>query len=85
MSIPPRPFRTVSLARALAFTLIAAPCVYAQPGTPGRGAAVAPARTQSTRDTARGELRNAASRGDLAEVERMLKTGADVNAKTRAA
>ena len=83
MSIPPRPFRTVSLARALA--LIAAPCVYAQSGTPAGGAAVAPERTQSARDIAGGKLRDAASRGDLAEVERLLKAGADVNAKTRAA
>ena len=69
MSIPPRPFRTVSLACALAFTLIAAPCVYAQSGTPARAIA------------AGDELRYAASRGDLAEVERLLKAGADVNAK----
>ena len=83
MSIPPRPFRTISLARALAFTLIGAPCVYAQSGTPAGGAAVAPERTQSARDTS--ELLIAAARGDLAEVERLLKAGADVNAKTRAA
>lgn len=76
---------TLILARALAFALVAAPCVYAKFGTSVLGAAVAPARTQSARDTAGGELRAAASRGDLAEVERMLKTGADVNAKTRAA
>ena len=81
MSIPPRPFRTVSLARALAFTLIAAPCVYAQSGTPAGGAAVAPERTQSARDTS--ELLIAAARGDLAEVERLLKAGADVNAKNK--
>ena len=84
IAIPPRPFRTVSLARAIAFTLIAAPCVYAQSGTPAGGAAVAPERTdpsQSTRDTAGAELRAAASRGDLAEVERLLKAGADVNAR----
>ena len=85
MSIQPRPFRTVSLARAIAFTLIVAPCVYAQSGAPGRGADVAPERTQSARDIAGGKLRDAASRGDLAEVERLLKAGADVNAKTRAA
>ena len=85
ISIPPRPVRTVSLACAIAFALIAAPCVYAQSGTPAGGAAVAPERTQSTRDTAGDGLRDAASRGDLAEVERLLKAGADVNAKTRAA
>lgn len=70
MSIPPRPFRTVSLACALAFTLLAAPCVYAQSGTPARAIA------------AGGELRSAASRGDLAEVERLLKAGADPRAIT---
>ncbi len=85
ISNPPRPFRTVSLVGALAFALIAAPCVYAQSGTPAGGAAVAPERTQSARDIAGGKLRDAASRGDLAEVERLLKAGADVNAKTRAA
>ncbi len=81
ISISPRPFRTVSLARALAFTLIAAPCVYAQSGTPAGGAAVAPERTQSARDTV--ELLIEAARGDLAEVERLLKAGADVNAKAK--
>ena len=85
ISNPPRPFPTVSLVGALAFTLIAAPCVYALSGTPADGAAVAPERTQSARDIARGGLRDAASQGDLAEVERLLKAGADVNAKTRAA
>ncbi len=85
ISIPPRPFRTVSLARALAFTLIAAPCVYAQSGTPAGVAAVAPSSALSASDTAGGELLDAASWGDLAEVERLLKAGADVNAKTRAA
>ena len=84
-SISPRPCRTVSLACAIAFTLIAAPCVYAQSGTPAGGAVVAHERTQSARDIAGGKLRDAASRGDLAEVERLLKAGADVNAKTRAA
>ena len=83
ISISPRPFRTVSLVGALAFALIAAPCVSAQSGTPAGGAAVAPERTQSARDTS--ELLIAAARGDLAEVERLLKAGADVNAKTRAA
>jgi len=83
ISISPRPFRTVSLACAIAF--IAAPCVYAQSGTPAGGAEVAPERTQSARDTAEDGLRDAAARGDLAEVERLLKAGADVNAKTRAA
>jgi Ankyrin repeats (3 copies) len=83
MSIPPRLFRTVSLARALAFALIAAPCVYAQSGTPAGGADVAPESAQSTRDTARDGLRDAASQGDLAEVERLLKAGADVNAKNK--
>ena len=83
MSIPPRPFRTVSLARALAFTLIAAPCVYAQSGTPAGGADVATESTQSTRDAAGGELRAAASQGNLAEVERLLKAGADLNAKDK--
>ena len=76
---------TLILARALVFALIVAPCVYAKFGTSVLGAAVATERTQSARDTAEAELRAAASRGDLAEVERMLKTGADVNAKTRAA
>ena len=85
ISISPRPFRTVSLARALAFALIAAPCVYAQSGTPAGGADVAPESAKSARDIAGGKLRDAASRGDLAEVERLLKAGADVNAKTRAA
>ena len=85
ISISPRPFRTVSLARAIAFALIGAPCVYAQSGTPADGVAVAPERTQSARDIAGSGLRDAASRGDLAEVERLLKAGADVNAKTRAA
>jgi len=83
ISISPRPFRTVSLVGALA--LIAAPCVYAQSGTPADGAAVAPESAKSARDIARGGLRDAASRGDLAEVERLLKAGADANAKTRAA
>ena len=81
MSISPRPFRTVSLARALAFALIAAPCVYAQSGTPAGGADVAPERTQSARDIAKAKLESAVVRGDLAEVERLLKAGADVNAK----
>ena len=85
ISISPRPFRTVSLARAIAFALIGAPCVYAQSGTPADGVAVAPERTQSARDIAGSGLRDAASRGDLAEGERLLKAGADVNAKTRAA
>ena len=83
ISNPQRPFRTVSLACALAFTLIGAPCVYAQSGTPAGGAAVAPERTQSTRDAAGGELRAAASQGNLAEVERLLKAGADLNAKDK--
>lgn len=83
--IPMTRLFTLILARALAFALVAAPCVYAKFGTSVLGAAVAPERTQSARDTAEAELRAAASRGDLAEVERMLKTGADVNAKTRAA
>ena len=75
MSIPPRPFRTVSLARAIAFTLIAAPCVYALSAMLGCSEAPAPSS----------DLGAAALRGDLAEVERLLKAGADVNAKTRAA
>ena len=83
ISISPRPFRTVSLVGALAFALIAAPCVSAQSGTPAGGAAVAPERTQSTRDAAGGELRAAASQGNLAEVERLLKAGADLNAKDK--
>jgi hypothetical protein len=75
ISISPRPFRTVSLARALAFTLIAAPCVYALSAMLGCSEAPAPSS----------DLGAAALRGDLAEVERLLKAGADVNAKTRAA
>ena len=85
MSIPnsQRPFRTVSLVGALAFALIAAPCVYAQSGTPAGGADVAPESAKSTRDTAGAGLRAAASQGDLAEVERLLEASADVKAKTR--
>jgi len=75
ISNPPRPFRTVSLAGALAFTLIAAPCVYALSAMLGCSEAPAPSS----------DLGAAALRGDLAEVERLLKAGADVNAKTRAA
>ena len=78
ISISPRPYR---LARALAFTLIAAPCVYALSALLGCSEAPAPSRAQPARDIAADELRDAASRGDLAEVERLLKAGADVNAK----
>ena len=75
ISIPPRPVRTVSLACAIAFALIAAPCVYALSAMLGCSEAPAPSS----------DLGAAALRGDLAEVERLLTPGADVNAKTRAA
>ena len=75
ISISPRPFRTVSLAFAIAFALIAAPCVYALSAMLGCSEAPAPSS----------DLGAAALRGDLAEVERLLTPGADVNAKTRAA
>ena len=73
ISIPPRPFRTVSLVGALAFALIAAPCVYALSAMLGCSEASAPSS----------DLGAAALRGDLAEVERLLKAGADVNAKDK--
>ena len=73
ISISPRPFRTVSLVGALAFALIAAPCVYALSAMLGCSEASAPSS----------DLGAAALRGDLAEVERLLKAGADVNAKDK--